>query len=171
MASIISGHNAQILTPPPDPNARTCNCSGGTGSCPLDGKCLTEAVVYKAAVSSPNMPERVYYGQTGMTFKRRHYGHTHDINHPPSEDTGTALSKHVWGLKEAGRDYSIKWSIERKCAPYRSGSRRCDICISEKTVIAMADPATMLNSRSEIVSGCRHRAKYKYAAVKDSAPD
>ena len=112
-------------------------------------------------------PVRVYYGQTGQTFKRRHYGHTHDFTHPPTEDTGTALSRYIWKLKDAGLTYDIKWSIERRCAPYRSGSRRCDICISEKAVIAMADPVSMLNNRSEIVSGCRHRARFKYAKVKD----
>ena len=77
------------------------------------------------------------------------------------------MSHYVWGLKNADCTFDIKWSIERKCAPYRSGSRRCDICISEKTVIAMADVSSMLNSRSEIVSGCRHRAKFKYIKVKD----
>ena len=171
MAAIISSHNAQILSPPKTPDAQTCNCRSKV-DCPLDNKCLTEAVVYKATVSSPNKPERVYYGQTGATFKKRYYGHEFDMSHPPKdENSGTTLSRYVWELKDAGKPYSIKWSIEKKCAPYSCGSRKCDICISEKTVIAMADEAHTLNSRSEIVSGCRHRAKYKYIKVGNLNPD
>ena len=165
MAAIISGHNAQVLTPPKEPNASTCNCRN-PDECPLDNKCLIEAVVYKAAVSTPNKPEQVYYGQTGATFKKRYYGHDFDLSHPPEdENSGTSLSRYVWGLKESGKAFDIAWSIEKKCAPYRCGSRRCDVCISEKAVIAMADPSKTLNSRSEIVSGCRHRARFKYIKV------
>ena len=36
----------------------------------------------------------------------------------------------------------------------------CDLCITEKLEIALANPENLLNKRSEIVSICRHRTKH-----------
>ena len=77
----------------------------------------------------------------------------------------TELSKYVWDLKSGNIDYTIKWNLVKKAAPYRCGTRRCDICLSEKAVIATANPLTMLNKRAEIISTCRHRAKIRYSKV------
>ena len=35
--------------------------------------------------------------------------------------------------------------------------------LTEKAAIILADPRTLINEKSEILSGCRHRARYKYA--------
>ena len=50
-------------------------------------------------------------------------------------------------------------------AAYKCGTRRCDICLTEKTVITAADPSSTLNKRAEVVSTCRHRAKFLYDRV------
>ena len=72
----------------------------------------------------------------------------------------TEHSKHVWKLKDKGEDFTIKWSVAAKASSYTCGSKRCDLCLTEKLLIAKADPRTPLNKRSEIVSKCRHRNKF-----------
>ena len=79
--------------------------------------------------------------------------------------TETELSKLVWSLKEKNKLFEIKWKILTKATPYRCGSRRCGLCITEKMHIALADN-TCINKRDEFVSRCRHRHKYKLNCVK-----
>ena len=57
----------------------------------------------------------------------------------------TELSKYVWELKDKGEDFTIKWSVAAKASPYICGSKRCDLCLTEKLLIAKADPRTLLN--------------------------
>ena len=70
------------------------------------------------------------------------------------------LSIYVWNLTDKGEDFTIKWSVTAKAVPYTRGSKRCNLCLTEKLLIAKADPRTLLNKRSEIVSKCRHRNKF-----------
>ena len=169
MHAIISGHNSQVLAPKPDASEQTqksCNCTQPM-QCPLSGKCQTKTVIYKATVTAPTKPVRHYYGLTERSFKERYGGHKYDFAHVENRKS-TALSKYIWELKDNGIDYNIRWSIDRHVSPYKCGTRRCDVCLSEKMVIATADQTSMLNSRSEIVSACRHRWKYRYTAVRDA---
>ena len=41
------------------------------------------------------------------------------------------------------------------------GAKRCNLCLAEKLAILQADQRTLLNKRSEFVSKCRHRNKFK----------
>ena len=70
------------------------------------------------------------------------------------------FQKYVWELKDKGEDFTIKWSVAAKVSPYICGSKPCDLCLTEKLLIAKADPRTLLNKRPEIVSKCRHRNKF-----------
>ena len=72
----------------------------------------------------------------------------------------TELSKYVWKLKHKGEDFTIKLSVATKSFSYTCGSKHCDLCLTEKLLIAKADPRTLLNKRSEIVSKCHHRSKF-----------
>ena len=40
-------------------------------------------------------------------------------------------------------------------------SKTCNLCLSEKLQIFRADPNKLLNKRSELVSKCGHRSKFK----------
>ena len=159
MKAIISCHNAKVLSTVPQQPARACNCRTPL-NCPLNGHCLTECVVYKASVSTPSKPVRCYYGLTEGPFKTRYNAHTRSFRAEQCR-RDTELSKYVWELKDQNKQYDIEWSIVQRAAPYKCGTRRCDICISEKTVIATADAKSMLNKRAEIISTCRHRAKFR----------
>ena len=72
----------------------------------------------------------------------------------------TKFSKYVWELKDKVEYFNIKGSVATKVSPYICGSKRCDLCLTEKLLIAKADPRTLLNKRPEIVSKCRHRNKF-----------
>ena len=50
--NIINTHNKKIINPPKDNITRTCNCIR-KHQCPLNEKCLTNTVLYKASIT-PN---------------------------------------------------------------------------------------------------------------------
>ena len=166
MAAIISSHNSKVLNSTPNPTEnRTCNCRQPQ-ECPLNGNCLTECVVYKATVSSANNPNRIYYGLTEGAFKTHFNAHKRSFR-TESCRKETELSKYIWELKDKDEAHEITWTIEKAASPYKCGTRRCDVCLSEKMIIATGDPKAMLNKRAEIIATCRHRAKFKYTKVKD----
>ena len=163
MGSSIAAHNSKILTTntnTPEP-ARLCSCTNPQ-TCPLDGRCLEPNVVYKATVSAPGKSNKIYYGLTGTDFKQRYRNHTQSFT-KEARQKDTELSKYIWQLKEEGLEGNIKWDIARRAAPYKCGTRKCDLCITEKLEIALANPENLLNRRSEIVSTCRHRTKHTAA--------
>ena len=100
-----------------------------------------------------------YYGLTSNAFKTRYNQHKVDFRDQKKRGS-TKLSNHIWELKEKNVPHEVKWSIKARAMTYKPGSRRCDLCLVEKTVIALAEPKTTLNSRSEILSKCRHKTKF-----------
>ena len=117
-------------------------------------------------MSAENKPSKCYYGLTEGPFKTRYNAHKRSFR-TESCRRDTELSKHIWDLKDNDVQYNIEWKIEHLASPYRCGTRICDVCLTEKMVIATADSTSMLNKRSEIISACRHRTKFKYENVPD----
>ena len=76
------------------------------------------------------------------------------------------LSKYIWQLKGESKSYTIRWNIFMYATPYRCGTRRCDLCLTEKYVIPCADQEHLLNKRTETISKCCHRNKYLIKYVK-----
>ena len=163
VGTIISSHNAKVLststTTSPATRIRTCNCRRPL-ECPLGGKCLTECIVYKATVQVPQRRDKVYYGLTEGPFKDRYRSHKATFDHDKYR-LKTKLSKYLWELRDEGLEGEVRWEIAKRTAPYKCGTRRCDLCITEKMMIATADPTNLLNKRSELVSTCRHQAKFR----------
>ena len=153
---------AKVLATPAPPPARTCNCNLRNGPCPLNGECLTKSLVYKSNVIVPQRKTKHYHGLAGNTFKERYTGHTSDFRNKRS---ATGLSKYIWQLKDENREYDVTWEIHTKSHAYRCGTRRCDLCLSEKLAIVQADPVTSLNKRSELAKACPHQSKWKYEKV------
>ena len=122
--------------------------------------CLSESIIYKATVSVPGRKDMYYYGLCDTDFKTRLNNHNSSFRH--RHLVKTSLARHVWNLKDEGKSYSIKWELHCKAAPYMCGTRRCDLCLTEKAVIARADQATLINSRTELAVPCPHRRKYRY---------
>ena len=76
MSRIVSTHNKNILNDAPKSSKekRTHNCRNKS-TCPLDGTCLEESVIYKCHVKKSENDEGIHYiGLTGGTFKDRWAG-------------------------------------------------------------------------------------------------
>ena len=163
VATIIKAHNSRAvkkhsLASNPK-HERLCNCRNPS-NCPLKGKCLTSNIVYKATLEKAGSGEKKHYiGLTGGPFKQRYANHLSSFKHERYKDA-TELSKHAWELKTKGEDFSISWSIVTQAPAYTGNSKRCALCLAEKTHIATTDHRTLLNRRSELVSKCRHRDKF-----------
>ena len=124
--------------------------------CPLNGDCQVGPVIYQAEVKTENSI-KTYIGSTGGTFKTRYNNHKYTLNNRNANST--ALSSYVWSEKDAGKSYEINWKIIARAGVYAAGSKFCDVCLTEKTHIMLADPKKSLNVRSEILNKCRHMTK------------
>jgi hypothetical protein len=162
--SLITQHNRKLLrqhegatTPEPDSHPG-CNCRNKE-LCPMSGHCLQAAVIYKATVCSKN-DEKFYIGATEQTFKKRYPKHKQAIDQRTSK-SATTLSTYIWSLKDNGETPNVKWEIMKKCQPYACGSRRCDVCLTEKLLILNADKSRCLNLNTELMQKCRHSNKFK----------
>ena len=102
---------------------------------------------------------KIYYGQTGRTFKERYYGHTFDFRHR-SQTKSTTLSTYVWNCRDRGEEPEILWSKHKSAKPYNLGNKRCNLCLSEKMAIAQDKSGRMLNRRREIAAYTRTFTNY-----------
>ena len=153
----IQSHNARLLRKSITPNKpqKTCNCRR-KDSCPLNGNCLVEGVIYMATVKTTDGAERDYIGSTGCTFKKRYGGHKYSFAHKKHHQS-TELSKYVWKAKEKGVDPQISWKVLHKTRrPKDKPQRVCLLCNLERMEIAEAKREKVLNKRSELTGACVH---------------
>merc|ERR1719411_2420083 len=101
---------------------------------------------------------------TSRAFHVRWGEHKNDMK----EDTtraGSALSAKIHELRDAGKTFKIQTEILREAHPYKTGDSQCDLCLTEKTCIALHNMAPRklmilpagcqpLNIRTEIMNGC-----------------
>ena len=135
-----------------------CNCRSKTDPCPLDKKCLTTNLVYRADIQSSEQDHRIYIGTSGNSFKERFTGHKTTLKHKRKKNT-TELSKYYWKLKEEGKSLEIKWSIVRKINAAYSLRNGCTLCNTERYQIARVAKEKLLNVRNERKRVCPHYAK------------
>ena len=71
--SKIITHNKEILNKPVNQNTQKCNCINKS-TCPLNGNCLLESILYIATIKSDkkNYQPRNYKGISENTFKKRY---------------------------------------------------------------------------------------------------
>ena len=124
----------------------------------MNGNCRVKSIVYKATVSTVNKIS-VYYGASESEFKTRFNNHTKSFRHRKHENE-TEFSKYLWSLKYQKIDFDLSWSIAARASSYKCGTRRCDLCLTEKSIIVRAEPKGLLNKRTELISKCRHRNKF-----------
>ena len=137
---------------------KTCNCRQ-KNTCPLDGNCLQQSVIYQATVTrTDNNKTETYIGLTANDFKTRYRNHTASFRHAKHRNS-TELSKHIWTLKDNNIEHSISWRILSSHSTYNSASKRCNLCLKEKFLIICRPEQSTLNRRDELVSSCRHRNK------------
>ena len=153
-ATIIQSHNRKILSTHQAPT-RNCNCRQQS-DCPLAGNCLSESVIYRAKVKTNPDDEGVsYIGLTENSFKDLLYKHRNSFRYENKRKT-TELSKYFWSLNDKKiTNYEIEWSIIDKAPAYKNGSKRCELCLTEKFNI-MFQKYQLINKRNELLSNCRH---------------
>ncbi len=111
--SIISTHNIRRIrkSKPQCEVIDPCTCRDKK-TCPLQGKCMTNDIVYKATVTTSNANSiKHYIGMTGSTLKeqyRNHINHIISFNHKRYSND-TELSKYIWKLKDNKQDFDITW--------------------------------------------------------------
>ena len=165
MKTKISRHNTQRLAADRGQQVEELPCNCRQIPCPIPGqnRCRSKNAVYQATVTVQPRPDvedeevevQTYVGAT-HDFKERFYRHRTSFN---NEDyrTDTTLSKFVWKLKEARREFDIKWRIIDRGAAYRPSAKRCNLCLKEKYWIIFHPEMSSLNDNSEIWTPCMHR--------------
>ena len=166
---IIKNHNRQIITEAQDQQeTKTGNCRKKE-QCPLESKCLEKCLVYKATVTT-NGESKAYYGSTQSSFKERYNNHTASFRHEYKRNS-TKLSQYIWDKKDEKKDTDIKWEIVKKTQKYQTGSRKCDLCNTEKlTILKHCHDINVINARTELVSKCPHARAHKLERIKRSIP-
>ena len=105
MKSLVNRHNAKILQAKAPTEAKGCNCRKNS-TCPLNGACLTESLVYKATVLAENHEPQTYIGMTEHNVKTRFRNHKMSFENPNYSSSMT-LSKYIWDLKDEETNYEI----------------------------------------------------------------
>ena len=156
IGSIISAKNAKLTQPPPQPNARLCNCKANQ-ICPVDNKCLAESIIYRATITEENGTVNTYTGLTCNDFKTRWGAHKHTFKN--IEANQTTLSNFIHDLKNKKTEYNLKWDIMDSAKPFNPVTGICALCTREIFYIAFEPSWATLNMRSEMFSSCRHKAR------------
>ena len=157
MQQIIKSHNSKIINENKNNDVKKpCNCKV-KATCPLDGKCVVNDVIYMAKVSSTN-ETACYIGLASGLFKFRYNNHNKSFRHERYEKD-TQLSKYIWELKRKNTHFAIKYEILKKCNTIRRASGQCNLCMEEKIQILYKrrdKSIHLINKRSEFISKCRH---------------
>ena len=90
-----------------------CNCND-KNKCPLDNKCLTPRIVYRADVTNDQTQEqKFYYGISDTPFKERYENHKKSFRHK-EYSTEADLAKYCWELKDKGTVPTVNFSIAKR---------------------------------------------------------
>ena len=141
MSSFIKQHNLNILSSSPNSEEHSCNCRNKDNG-PFAGSCLKTWIVFTANVIKQN-ETHVLYGASDREFKYRYNNHINSFWNQDYENSK---------LKCKGTEFNLKWSIAMYAAPYRCGTRGCDLCLIEKYIIARANQNNLLNNRNKLIS-------------------
>ena len=116
MNSIIKAHNTKVLKKN-DTNqteqGKSCNCREKQ-TCPVDNKCLTSNVVYKA--TNYEDTEQSYVGMTECSFKTRYTQHKSSFKHSKHRNQ-TELANLIWSLNDKNISYKLSWNVIDRAQP------------------------------------------------------
>ncbi len=164
--TIIAKHNKNLINKnaPHDTstnNTKTCNCRNN--NCPLAGNCLQKEIIYQATVTIEDTNKSdTYIGLTATDFKTRYRNHISSFNNKKLRNS-TALSKHIWNLKDRNITYNITWKTITKSKQYSTTTNTCNLCLKEKFYIICKPEMATLNNRNELSTECPHKKKFLLA--------
>ena len=91
MKNVIQKDNSKIMEDPKPTNNKTCSCRQKS-DCPLNQNCLSECLVYNAAVNTS--ATKNYYGTCEKSFKERYKNHTSSFRSKSCQKCAE-LSNHI----------------------------------------------------------------------------
>ena len=152
ISSKISSNNQRTINPPATNYG--CNCRNSS-NCPLDNKCLTPSIVYRAILSAIHKPDKNCFGISETPFKDRYNNHSRYFRHKEYLNS-TELSKYTWKLKDIP---SLTWNI-MSVVNYRPRGGVCRLCLTEKLwLLKHFNDVNLLNKKLEFISKCRQENK------------
>ena len=95
--TIISNHNKAQINKSDPTNDSICNCRNSS-TCPMDGKCNGQNIIYQAEVTTSTSRE-TYTGLCDTTFKLSYRNHVCSFRNERYKHA-TELSKYIWSLKD-----------------------------------------------------------------------
>ena len=117
---------------------------GGLLVCKRGPDCLVDC----ATVTEEGTGRKeTYTGVTANTFKKRYGAHTTDMRNSKYR-TSTCLSKHVWDLKDKGKNFNIEWHLVDRSSSFNPITQKCRICLKEKKEILYNTEGSSLNKRN-----------------------
>ena len=149
--------------PKPTNNKKTCSCWQKLDST-LNQNCLSEYLIYNAVVNTSTTKK--YHGTCEKSFKERYNNHT-SLFRNKSRQKSTELSNSIWELKVNDKNYTIERLIAMKAPPHICWTRKCDLCLCEKFLIARVNSERLLNKWDGLVSKCHYRNKFTLKRFKN----
>ena len=98
------------------------------------------------------------------TFKERFTNYSASFRNSKYKES-TNLSQRIWELKNNNKNFDIKWSIVASASSYNPCSKKCNLCVMEKTLILTSEEAHPLNKTKELMNKCRHRGKFLLSSL------
>ena len=132
----------------------------------MNGACLKKSLVYYATISCNNKNYKLKLCKEicETTFKKCFSKHKKSFNVPLYKHD-TKLSTEYWNLKMKQLNPQISWKIKGVYKSYNPISKCCNLCLTEKLEILDSPDRNLLNKRSEIISQCRHKNKYRFKTL------
>ena len=138
-----------------DPQERTCNCRI-KDSCPLEGKCLSDNIIYQATVTFIPPPQNqtptnqtdphkthTYISLASTTFKIRIWNYKKSFNHIKyGKETNSKL---VWEMKDQGCEYDISLKMIERAQPFSPITGVCALCTTKKWYILFKPELATIN--------------------------
>ena len=92
-------------------------------------------------------------------FKERLSDHRTSFNYEQYKNK-SKLSSFIWETKYKEQNFEIKWSVIRRSTPYKTRSKKFNLCLWEKFHIMTGDKDKLLNERNELITKYRHADKF-----------
>ena len=120
------------------------------------------SISYQATIkwSDSKYKQKKYKVICETTLKKRYANHKKSFNFINSKND-TTLSIEYWNLKQKQQAPRLTWEIKGQYKAYNPTLKKCNLCLNEKLAIIDDPDKNLLNKRSEVISQCRHRNKFK----------
>ena len=129
----------------------------------MDGQCNSMNNIYNVKIES-NDKVFNYVGMSAPPLRLRVATHAQSFKNN-SNSNQTVLSTKVKELTQQNIEHQVKFYLVENTESYTPESKKCNLCLAESYQILYGNYENLLNGKSEVISKCRHRAKFKLGNV------